>query len=279
MPTRSRPSLAVSIVTHAPDMALLRQEMRSLVAAIRRANADGCLGETTLYLVDNGPGDKWTLPLKEMIDQEIAAPLDARLLAGHGNVGYGQGHNLAIARSSADYHLIVNPDVILAEDALSEGLRYLESHGDAALVAPQVRDAQGAIQFLCKRYPSVLDLVLRGFAPGPIRNMFRERLERYEMRDLLKNEPVASIQIASGSFMLCRRAALHAVGGFSDAYFLYFEDFDLSLRLGRTARLAYVPGVRIIHHGGYAGGKGPVHWLMFLRSAMIFFRRHGWKWR
>jgi GT2 family glycosyltransferase len=43
---------------------------------------------------------------------------------------------------------------------------------------------------------------------------------------------------------------LRAVGGFSPDYFVYFEDYDLSVRLGRRASLAFVPAVRITHAGG-----------------------------
>jgi hypothetical protein len=67
------------------------------------------------------------------------------------------------------------------------------------------------------------------------------------------------------------------VGGFSARYFLYFEDFDLSLRFHRLADIAYVPSVRITHGGGNAARKGGAHQRLFIRSALTFFRTHGWK--
>jgi len=69
-----------------------------------------------------------------------------------------------------------------------------------------------------------------------------------------------------------------AIGGFADAFFLYFEDFDLSLRAAAAGRLAYVPSVRIVHHGGHAARKGLRHVFLFVGSAMTFFGRHGWRW-
>ena len=77
--------------------------------------------------------------------------------------------------------------------------------------------------------------------------------------------------------MLARAEVLRALGGFSSRYFLYFEDFDLSLRLGRIAAIAYVPAVRIVHLGGEAARKGRLHQRLFLRSALTFFGSHGWK--
>jgi hypothetical protein len=78
--------------------------------------------------------------------------------------------------------------------------------------------------------------------------------------------------------MLLRTAAVQAVGGFDDAFFLYFEDFDLSLRLGRQGRLVFDPAMAIVHHGGYAASKGRHHLKYFIQSGLRFFNRHGWRW-
>lgn len=77
--------------------------------------------------------------------------------------------------------------------------------------------------------------------------------------------------------MLARRQNLVEVGGFSPKYFMYFEDFDLSLRLGRTGRIVYHPGIRIVHEGGRAAKKGWRHIWMFAKSGFTFFNEHGWK--
>jgi GT2 family glycosyltransferase len=69
---------------------------------------------------------------------------------------------------------------------------------------------------------------------------------------------------------------LDAVEGFDPRYFLYFEDFDLSLRLSKVAPIAYVPAVRIVHHGGHAAAKGFAHIRWFATSARRFFSMHGW---
>ncbi len=108
--------------------------------------------------------------------------LSLSITSGHGNVGYGRGHNPALLRSGADYHLVLNPDVIMHDDAVYEAIVFMQSHSDVDLLAPLVTGPDGKPQYLCKRYPALLDLALRGFAPAPIRRMFRGRLERYEMK-------------------------------------------------------------------------------------------------
>jgi GT2 family glycosyltransferase len=270
--------LSASIVVFRPDLEELAGTLRSLGVAAVRAREAGALGRVELWLVDNSGAV--AVGLEDALATALTpfAPwLSVQVLSSHGNVGYGRGHNLAIARAGAGYHLVLNPDVILESDALLEGLRYLESHSEVGLITPRVYGMKGGRQYLCKRYPTVMVLALRGFGPASLRRRFGRMLDRYEMRDLPDDAPTSPIPIASGCFMLCRRQALAAIGGFSPEYFLYFEDFDLSLRFARQAAIAYVPAVQIRHAGGDAAGKGWAHRGMFIRSAFTFFRRHGWR--
>ncbi len=269
--------LTIAIVAYAPDLALLATVLTHLDRALRHADQTGRLTAAHLILVDNGPGTAWREPLQHIVNN---AALSARveLLSGHGNVGYGVGHNLALGHHHGDYHLILNPDVLLAEDALSAGLAFLAEHPEAGLITPAAWDQHGRRQYLGKRYPTVLDLALRGFAPTVLRRRFQARLDRYELREAIHNAVFWDPPIVSGCFMLCRRAALNQVGGFCPEYFLYFEDFDLSLRLAAVTRLVYVPTVRITHFGGHAARKGLLHIGRFIRAAILFFNRHGWRW-
>jgi GT2 family glycosyltransferase len=262
--------LTVSVVAFGADRGHLASTLASVAVAGARADVEGS-DAVHLVLVDNGPeGDYRSAALSALVD---TWPGHAKLISGHGNIGYGRGHNLAIAQANSEYYLVLNPDVQLAADALAQALAFMDSHPDCGLLAPAVRDEGGDLQYLCKRYPSVLDLLLRGFAPSWVRGRFGVRLGRYEMRDLVnESELVWDPAIVSGCFMLFRTEVLEAVGGFDSRYFLYFEDFDLSLRTARVARLAYVPQVRIVHHGGAAARKGPAHVFMFLSSAIKFMR-------
>ncbi|APR37488.1 glycosyl transferase [Paraburkholderia sp. SOS3] len=198
--------------------------------------------------------------------------------SGHGNVGYGRGHNLAIVQARSEYHLVLNPDVDLDRDALIDALDFLETHPEVGLLTPRISDAQGRIQYLCRRYPTLLDLFVRGFLPGSARRFFTQRLARYEMRDVINERDIVwDPPIVSGCFMLFRTQVLARLSGFDPRYFLYFEDYDLSLRAHDVARVAYVPHVRVLHHGGGAARKGHRHIKLFLASAFKFYRRFGWK--
>lgn len=268
--------LSASIVVFNPDETQLRQTLASFGAACEHLRAKIPECSTVLFLVDNGGlGD-----VHDAIDRLGAQGVACELLTGHGNVGYGRGHNLAIEQARSDFHLVLNPDVDLDADALVAAHAFFRAHADAGLLAPWIGDDTGGQQYLCRRYPTLLDLLARGFFPAVLRkSLFASRLARYEMRDVIDGSSIVwDPPIISGCFMLFRTSVLKRLGGFDPRYFLYFEDYDLSLRSHALARVAYVPASRVVHHGGGAARKGFVHIRMFAVSAFRFFNRFGWRW-
>jgi GT2 family glycosyltransferase len=270
-------SLSVAIVTYRTQPRMLARALESLQRAIVEARAANVLGEVEVFLVDNGERDQDRAAAADAVRAWPSQAGAIHVAAGHGNVGYGRANNLVLGRLRSDVHLVMNPDVEMAPQALRAGLEALRDHPDVGLVAPDAADARGRRQFLCKRYPSAFVLLLRGFAPRIVQRVFARPLERYEMRDVVGDRFVRGIPLASGCFMLVRTALFVKLGGFDPRFFMYFEDYDLSLRLAREAAIAYAPAIRITHHGGDASRKGLRHVRWFVRSARAFYARHGWK--
>lgn len=271
-------SLTVSIVVYSPDQSLLQNVLYHLDVALSYARRYGGLTSVTLILVHNGPDTAYQHEWQHLLDQWVKQAESVTLLGDHGNIGYGAGHNLAIHSTQSDFHLVLNPDVLLEKDALLHAFEFMVSYPEVGLLTPAARDREGHRQYLCKRYPTLLDLLLRGFAPNFLKQCFQKRLHNYELRDKVGNAVMWDVPIVSGCFMLFRQSALRRLGGFSPGYFLYFEDFDISIRAAKIARTVYVPSVRITHFGGHAARKGWRHIVLFSRSAVAFFKAHGWKW-
>ena len=271
--------LSVSVVLHNSPLALLNSAMQSLHRSAQTAFQANCLARVTVYLIDNLSQESYRAELtQEITGWPQSEFFDIQYLPLASNRGFGAGHNEVLQRLVSDFHLVLNPDVELQDDALRTGLTLLMDNEDVALASPKVFSGGGEQEFLCKRYPSVLVLLLRGFAPRFLRRLFRQQLAAYEMRDLCHGDRQVNVAIASGCFMLVRTPDLRAISGFNEDFFLYFEDFDLSLRLGKVGRLVFDPDMRIIHHGGYAANKGRLHLRYFITSGMMFFNRHGWRW-
>lgn len=270
--------LTISIVVYRSELPVLRATVESLLHAITTAAQAGLLGSAAIDLVHNAePSAAFTALGEALAEAAQAQGTRFRLLEGHGNVGYGRGHNLSISQARSGVHLILNPDVLLSPESLLQGLQFLHDNPRVAALSPAVEDGRGHKQYVCKRYPSLLDFVLRGFAPARVKHWFRRRLAWYEMQDLPEDAPSLDIPIISGCFMLFRTEVLHRVGGFDESYFLYFEDFDLSLRVHQHGQLAYVPAMHIVHLGGNSARKGLRHIGMFARSGLRFYRTHGWR--
>jgi GT2 family glycosyltransferase len=176
--------LTVSLVVYGFDETMLSDTLISLRKAIEVAQNQGELGAVNITLVDNADHASDLEPLLSRCFPSTGNAMQIDVISGHGNIGFGQAHNLVIHRTDSEYHLILNPDVIVDARALSEGIHYLQQTPATVAVSPAIANGKGAPESGCKRYPSVLDFVLRGFAPAWLRQRFRQRLRHYEMRDL-----------------------------------------------------------------------------------------------
>ena len=274
-------SLTVSVVTYRPDAALLDRCLRMLALAIGAAREDGVVRSVAIALIDNSEDPKIAEEVIRLGKKRFGdSGVQLHFLHGHANIGYGIAHNLMLHGTGADYQLVLNPDVDVAPDAIINAIRWLDAHPEVGALAPSVTKPDGTPDFLCKRYPAVFDLLLRGFAPSFLRRWFRGRLDRYDLRDVIdpaKDEPVRDVPLMSGCCMLVRRKAIDTTGGFDPKFFLYFEDYDWSVRLNKVTQTAYLPSFRVVHHGGGAARKGWKHIGWFAKSAVRFYGKHGWR--
>ena len=294
----SAATLGVSVVLHDSCPTRLAATLKHLRASLCAAIGSGVLAAARVTIVDNGssaayrrdlaglcaacfdaPGGTCTDHDKSPAVQPIGAAIRWQLVLEADNRGFGAGHNRAQRDATEDYLLILNPDVELAPEALEEGLAWLQKSPGTVAINPRCVRADGTPEYLCKRYPSLLDLFLRGFGGARLRARFRERLARYEYRDRAESDAPWSAQLLSGACLLCRRHAFEACEGFASAFFLYFEDFDLSRRLAGQGDLQCLPAMVAVHHGGDAARKGWRHRRWFVTSALRFFARHGWQLR
>ncbi|ABS15433.1 glycosyltransferase family 2 protein [Brucella anthropi] len=262
-----QPLLTISIVTFNPDFDELKKTLDSLKVTLKQFVP----GSLSITIVDNSVNNEVASFLRREYPD-----LPITLVQGQGNIGFGRAHNIAI-QQMGEFHLILNPDIQLAPDALVSALTFMRANENCGLLSPYAVWPNGQRQYLCKRYPAVFDLILRGFAPRKIRSLFSARLGRYEMQTETQEDTYWHPPIVSGCFMFFRSTILRKAGGFSNNFFLYFEDFDLSLRVHKIADTAYVPTVRVIHAGGHASTKGFWHIKIFIQSAITFYRAYGVK--
>ena len=276
---QSLPDLAVSVVLHFSPL----EQLQALLDSISRAAIEAGLSHVEVVCVDHSCDADYAASAQIFVEAYSAqiddsSGLQISLLNPGTNRGYGAGHNLAMAELESQFHLILNPDVELAPDALKLALGTMRNQHNIALLAPQGFSPSGESEFLAKAYPSVWVLGLRSLPSRWLKTRSGGALARYEMRDVPSETSLRPITLASGCCMWVRRAVFDDVGGFDESYFLYFEDYDLSLKLARKGTVIEHRDIRVVHHGGGASRKGFQHIRWFIRGAARFFNRWGWRW-
>lgn len=260
-------TLQISIVTYYINADVI-ELLDSLV--ISSSNVTGL--NYSVILIENGYKEQ--TDIHKLIEAKYSF---CQVIITGENLGYGRAHNLALS-DQADYHLILNPDVIFSKETIGLALQFMQEHPECGLLSPQAFWQNGDRQYLCKRYPNLITLFLRAFAPAGIQKLFRKKMEHYCMKtETQRNEVFWQPFSVSGCFMLFRNDVLLKLNGFDKDYFLYFEDTDLSFRAGKITDVAYVPKVKIIHHGGNVSRKGFKHIFLFTHSMIKFFNKHGWR--
>jgi len=191
------------------------------------------------------------------------------------NLGFGAGHNLALASSNADlsYHLLLNPDVSFTPEVLTCLADEMDADSSIGAAMPRITFTDGRLQPLAKLLPNPFQLFARRFIPF---TALRARLDRtYELRELPLDR-ISDVPSLSACFLLARATLLRRVGGFDPRYFMYMEDVDLVRRLGDHARTVYVPQVSVCHNYGRGSYRDRRLLTHHLRSARLYFNRWGW---
>lgn len=255
--------VSASLVLYKNEPEMVRRAVMSLLSTPIKIS---------LSVIDNSPSPE----LSKVFDDLGEFDVDYFYNNGE-NFGFGKAHNLALGRvKKYDYHLVMNPDIYFESNAIVEMVKYLDNCLDIGLVAPQVYSSDREIQYLCKRYPTVFVLFARRFIPKKFQFLFKKQLDLYEMRDT-GYDKIMEPTLISGCFMLFRRAYLDEVGYFDDNIFMYFEDYDLSIRMAKKYKIGYFPHAHIYHYWTRGAHNSTKLALIFIRSGIYFFNKHGWK--
>ncbi len=221
----------------------------------------------TLYVVDNGSTDG-TL---ELLETEYGTETRLKIIKTGENIGFGKGHNRVLDIIDSDYHAVINPDIVIAEDVLEKMANYMEEHSDINLLSPKICFPDGRNQMLGKRNPK-----LKYLFASRLRNEEKpgKLLREYTMLDDDWSKPF-DIQNATGCFMFFRTSAFKELGGFDERYFMYFEDCDITREIRKTSRAVFFPDAVVYHVWGRDSKRNFKLMRIHIKSMLSYF----WKWR
>jgi len=243
----TEPRVSVVIVNwRAPDDTL---------AAIECLRLQTCQPHRT-YIVDNGSADGSL----QKLETAGAGFVDTAVLANSENLGFGGGCNRGLKEALTDgcaFIWLLNNDAIPAPDCLGALVSTAMDNPNAGMVGSWVtnpdqpsHDHAGSWMhpwlLSCRRVQTTHDL------------------ERY---------PYSWVTAAS---VLIRTEAILESGLFDEAYFMYWEDADLAMRIRSAGYgITIAKDARVVHRAGTSSASIPVQrYLWHLRSQGRWLRKH-----
>jgi N-acetylglucosaminyl-diphospho-decaprenol L-rhamnosyltransferase len=219
-----------------------------------------------IVVVDNASADGTV----EMVRSEFP---ETELIPSPSNLGFAAATNLGARRGDAPVVLALNPDTAVTHGALDKVLDTLRSHPEVAVVGPRLLRDDGTLDHASKRsFPTPLS-ALGHFTGIGRRSGAGGRLASYRAPDV-ESGPVDSV---NGAFMLMRREAFEAAGGFDEGYWMYMEDLDLSYRLAEAGWTSWYEPDAVVTHvkgGTTRGGRSVRLTWAFHRGMFRFYRQH-----
>lgn len=262
--------LSVGVVCHDTELNILENCLSSLFQEIYTAINEKLISSAKVFVLDNSSSVVYGDGLKALGNrQRLPDRVHLEILTSNNN-GFGAGHNKILEHSSADIHLIANPDLKFLPRSITAAVAGLEP-GMTGLVLPTILSSEGNPQFLHFRNYSPGSILLRSIAPGFLKKIFRSYMYGAAYRNERTQIPASSKSVFSGCCMLFERSILNKIGGFDEQFFLYFEDYDLSLRALKKTAALIEPEFQVLHHGGNASQKSVRHIYRFLTSGIRFY--------
>jgi GT2 family glycosyltransferase len=205
---------------------LLAQCLESLVAQTWT--------DREIFVVDNGSQDGSEAFVAEKYPE-------VHLIRAGGNIGFARANNLAIRRTRSKYVALINNDAAAEPNWLQQLVAALEADRWLGMAASKM---------VYHDNPEVIDRAGDGYSligAGVLRGR-GGRADAY-------NQPREIFGACAGA-ALYRRDMLEDIGLFDEAFFLIYEDVDLSFRAQLAGyRCRYVPGAKVRHKASHTIGR------------------------
>lgn len=248
-PRRDRSLAAVIVNYRTPREVELAT--RSLASSRRRPDR--------VIVVDNGSDDGSAERIR------VSLP-GVELVETGSNLGFPAGSNVGLRVAldgGADRLLLLNPDVLLADDALDVLEEVLDDDPRVGVVAPLLLDRSD---------PSAVASAGMRFGQWTGRMRHDDVGRSFATEAVRRRRTVAG---ASGCALLLRREMLEDVGLLDEEYFFGFEDLDLCLRARRAGWATVCAGDAVAYHQGSAamGESSPARLYYATRNHLLVAAR------
>ena len=172
--------------------------------------------------------------------------------------GFGENHNAAFQLISGQFFCILNPDIRINSDIFEELLIWL-THHPVDIGAPLVLNNEWHIEDSFRRFPSPFKVLSKMFTTP-------QKLDY-----MIESETIYPEWIA-GMFMIMHKEIFALLGGFDEAFFLYYEDVDFCARAYLAGyRIGVCPEVNVIHNAQRQSHRSIKYLRWHITSMIRFF--------
>jgi GT2 family glycosyltransferase len=196
-----------------------------------------------------------------------------KFIISENNIGFGRACNEALKEANSDYYLLLNPDIKLFEDSISNLLLSAEKHPQAGIWGGITLNGKGEDDgknawreptlwgFFC--WAVFLTNIFHGvqlFSPDEYTNITWEES--------------TEVSAVTGCLFLIDAGLWKKLNGFDGRFFMYSEEIDLCRRARKLgAKPTITNKARIVHYvGGTITSENKVNYLY--KSKLIYFKKH-----
>lgn len=220
-----------------------------------------------VLVVDNGSTDD-TLEHLHAFQASTEAPRFA-ILENGANLGFAGGMNVGMKKAleeKAEWILLLNQDTTVDPDFLRGMLKATATDEKIGMVNPKILLADPP-DYIWSVGGEVNGMLTRGTHIG-----YGERDSgQYDLPE------VRDTEYATGGCLLVKSSLIRDIGLLSDAYFLYYEDVEWSLKARRSGWRCVITASAKIWHKGAASSKehSRAYIRYHVRNGLLLARRMG----
>jgi len=179
------------------------------------------------------------------------------------NLGFAGGNNWGASKSKGEFLLFINNDTVVEPSLVTVLLNRLQGSTQIGIVSPKIN-----------RFSTRNIIEYAGFHPM---NFYTGRTKSigFYKTDSAEYHQAAETASVHGCAMMIAKYNFEKLSGLCEDYFLYYEEWDLSIRIKNAGLTCwYEPATTVYHLGGQSTGNNSLKEYYLARNRILFVRRH-----
>lgn len=253
--------LSIIIVSY-NTKALTLQAIESVFSSTK--NSQLLHDKMEVWVVDNKSSDGSSAAIEDLTKKYP----HLHFIQNQTNAGFAAGNNLALAKATGKYLLLLNSDTVITNDALEKMVTAFEDRPLGAstavldrtfdkldhlgILSSQLVNPDGTLQPQGGSFPSLFSLAIHMLMLDdvPLVGKLLPSTQHTGKNTRTQGEQIYQLDWVGGTAMMIRKEVLEEVGLLDDNIFMYGEDIEFCMRAkNHHWDVAVLPEAKITHFG------------------------------